>query len=50
MQRILEAAADGFLEFDEVGCVRQMNRSAEIMIGLPTSRLLGEGVVCTLPT
>lgn len=46
LQRILETAADGFFEFDETGCVRIMNRSAETLIGLPASHLLGEGVVC----
>lgn len=47
MQRVLETAADGFMEFDENGCVRLINKSAETMIGLPSSHLLGEGVcVC----
>ena len=50
MQRILETAADGFLEFDSDGTIKQINQAAEKMMNLSTSALLGEKIFSIFST
>ena len=50
MQRILETAADGFLEFDADGLIKQINQAAERMMNLSTSALLGEKIFSIFST
>lgn len=44
IHRILEAAADGFMEFTETGDIVACNNSAEKMFGLSKSVLVGKNV------